>query len=255
MKKTVEISQINIALEEFKKKYSKKIVVGNFSDVSDVFSSTNSRLISEAFKKGMKVYAVPLTNGKGMFDKWQIENGKLVRGTDNRPLIKEGNNQIVNALICSGKAKFIGSDEIFVKKQNMLEGIRKGEAKNVFVKLRLNPMTDAYALLIRKPQDIKNSVKEFNKRVNGIFKLGQKWRPGFTFTLLNNPKFFPKLVGQLIRQTHPFVAEALVRDVLRDMFKDPFLRPKLESALKKGVMGLEKTRKIKGIKIKYPKPK
>jgi len=243
------ISQITEALEDFKSEYAKRVRIGSRPfNVSKIFLSTRSRIIQRGLSKGMKVYALPLHNGKGMFEKWMVDNhGKFIR-LNNRLQIIEGNTQIASALVCSGKAKFIGSDEIFVEGNDSIEGVRRKEALDVFKRLKINPKRDAYVLFIRTPQDAKNSVREFRMRLSGIFREGGNWRPSLRLKLPNDPRFFKKFIGQMVRQLHPLVAEALIRDYLSELLNVPFLRAKIEPSLRTGVAALEKNRRVKGIK-------
>jgi hypothetical protein len=243
-----KVNPISNALKEFKSSYAGKIKVGNVSDVSGYFLSTKSRIIQNSFKNGKRVYALPIFNARGMFEKWKLNpNGTFERDSKGKPIVNKGPKQIVGALICSGQAEFIGSDEIFMEKENLVQGIRKKEALSVFRSLNLNPKTDAFVLFVRRPNEIKPSVREFKKRLNGILKRGEKWRPSFTLKGMplggSTKKFWSKWVGQMAGQLHWLVAEEVIRDFFADVLKNPYLKSMLEPPLKKAVKARRTRRK------------
>jgi len=221
------MSKISSALDKFKARYAGRVQVAEKAvNVSSAFSSTKSRMVKKAVQQGQQVYALAISGGKGMLEKWKMKgNGLVERGQNRKPVFKKGPKQLAAMFLCSPKTMNIGSDEILVGKEKSIQGVRREEALAVFTQLGLNPKRDAYVLFVRRPQEIASTVRAFRETLSGIFEKGGRWRPAFRFRGKLDRRFIRHVAGQLAAQVHPSLRGKIVADFFGpEMMKDPWLR-------------------------------
>lgn len=238
--------KIDTAMDKVKALYGSKVKVGKIVlDVTDCFPTSPSRAIRNSLKQGMRVYALPLINGKGIFEKYQLDkNKKLVRDKKGKPIVKLGPKQIVASLVCSPQAKNIGSDELLVEGEESIEGIKREEAMQVFKRLRINQSQDSYVIFIRRPAEINVAVQEFTHNLRGILTHGRKFK--ITIRLSHIPmdaRFFRRFVGQAAGQVHPLVRGKVLARMLGDTLGHPEMRERFLPHIRRAT---QTGRKIRG---------
>jgi hypothetical protein len=120
------MSKISRALDKFRARYAGKVIVGEKAvNVTGAFSSTKSRMMQASFKQGMQVYALPLRNGKGMLGKWRLDKrGKMVRGPDGKPIIKQGRTRLRQRSFAPQNARTLEATSLLLGKRTPLKAFQ-----------------------------------------------------------------------------------------------------------------------------------